>query len=73
MNGANVNMFKKFRPVWAEINLDNLAYNIQRIRDNANSKEIIGVVKSDAYGHGAIDVGSILLENGSHKTCCSSS
>ena len=57
-------MFKNFRSVWAEINLDNLAFNIQQIRAKAISKEIIGVVKADAYGHGAIDVSQILLENG---------
>lgn len=57
-------MFKQFRPAWAEINLDNLTYNIQSIKGNANSKEIMGVVKADAYGHGAVDVALTLLENG---------
>jgi alanine racemase len=57
-------MFNSFRPVWAEINLDNLAYNIHQIRDKVKSKEIIAVVKADAYGHGAIDVAPVLLENG---------
>lgn len=57
-------MFKQFRPAWAEINLDNLTYNIQSIKGDANSKEIIGVVKADAYGHGATDVASTLVENG---------
>ena len=60
-------MFKNFRPVWAEVNLDNLAYNIQQIRSKAKSKEIIGVVKADAYGHGAIDVAPLLLENGATR------
>lgn len=57
-------MFNNFRPVWAEINLDNLAYNMQQVRDKTKSTEIIGVVKADAYGHGAIDVAPVLLENG---------
>jgi len=60
-------MFKNFRPVWAEVNLDNLIYNIQQIRCKAKSKEIIGVVKADAYGHGAIEVAPILLENGATR------
>lgn len=57
-------MFKSFRPVWAEVDLDKLSYNIQQIRCKSKSKEIIGVVKADAYGHGAVEVSQILLENG---------
>jgi len=57
-------MFKNYRPVWAEVNLDNLIYNIQQVRCKSKSKEIIGVVKADAYGHGAIEVSHILLDNG---------
>ncbi len=60
-------MFKHLRPVWAEINLDNLAYNMQQIRRVSKSKEIIGVVKADAYGHGALDIAPVLLENGADK------
>lgn len=57
-------MFKHLRPVWAEINLNNLTFNMQQIRNCAKSKEIIAVVKADAYGHGALDVSPVLLENG---------
>lgn len=60
-------MFRDFRPVWAEINLDNLVYNIKQIREKAKSKELIGVVKADAYGHGAIEVAPILLQNGATR------
>lgn len=60
-------MFKDFRPVWAEVNLDNLAFNIQQIRAKAKSKELIGVVKADSYGHGAVDVAPVLLENGATR------
>lgn len=52
------------RPVWAEINLSNLDYNIKQIRHKVGGKEIIGVVKADGYGHGAIAVSKVLLENG---------
>lgn len=57
-------MFKHLRPVWAEINLDNLAFNMRQIRSKAKSKDIIAVVKADAYGHGALDIAPVLLENG---------
>ncbi|MEL7658149.1 MAG: alanine racemase, partial [Bacillota bacterium] len=52
------------RPVWAEINLSNLDYNIKQIRNKAGDKEIIGVVKADGYGHGSVAVSRVLLENG---------
>ncbi|KHD37734.1 alanine racemase [Clostridium acetobutylicum] len=60
-------MFRHIRPVWAEIDLDNIAYNMQQIRRCSKSDEIIGVVKADAYGHGAVDVAPVLLENGANR------
>ncbi len=52
------------RPVWTEINLSNLDYNIKQIRQKVGDKEIIGVVKADGYGHGSVEVSKVLLENG---------
>jgi alanine racemase len=52
------------RPVWAEINLSNLDYNIKQIKQKAGGREIIGVVKADGYGHGSVEVSKVLLENG---------
>ncbi len=60
-------MFRHLRPVWAEIDLDKLAYNMREIRRVAKSENIIAVVKADAYGHGAIDVAPVLLENGASR------
>ena len=60
-------MFRHIRPVWAEINLDNIAYNMQRIRECSRSKDIIGIVKADAYGHGAVDVAPVILKNGANR------
>jgi len=57
-------VFRHLRPVWAEINLDNLAHNIKEIKRVTKAKEIIGVVKADAYGHGALDIAPTLLDNG---------
>lgn len=37
---------------WAEINLDTLKSNIKEIRRLAGGKEIIAIVKANAYGHG---------------------
>lgn len=53
------------RPAWAEINLTNLDYNIKNIRAKVGAdKEIIGVIKADAYGHGAGMCANVLRANG---------
>lgn len=58
-------MYKEaLRPAWAEINLSNLDYNIKQIKAKAGGREVIGVVKADGYGHGAVEVSRVLLENG---------
>ena len=56
------------RPVWAEINLDNLAHNMSEVRrvTNKNTK-ITAVIKADGYGHGAVAIGQILLDNGANR------
>lgn len=49
---------------WAEINLDNLKFNLAKIKEYSGNKKIIGVIKADAYGTGAEKIGRTLLENG---------
>ncbi len=60
-------MFRKLRPVWAEVDLDKLAHNMREIRRVAKSDNIIAVIKADGYGHGAVDIAPVLLENGANK------
>lgn len=60
-------MEKILRPVWAEIDLDALAYNMRNIKALAKNKEVIAVVKADCYGHGSVDTAPILLENGASR------
>ncbi|WMM23751.1 alanine racemase [Tissierella sp. MB52-C2] len=53
------------RPVWAEINLDNLAHNIMEVRKHIKEDALVtAVVKANAYGHGSIDMARTLLDNG---------
>ena len=53
------------RAAWAEINLSNLDYNIKQIREKVGpNRKLTGVIKADAYGHGAVKVASILRANG---------
>ena len=50
---------------WAEVNLDQLAANVQLIRRSVHrSCEIMGVVKADAYGHGVLQSAPVMLANG---------
>jgi alanine racemase len=60
-------VFKDLRPVWAEIDLDILANNMREIRRISNSEEIIAIIKADGYGHGAVDIAPVLLENGANR------
>lgn len=52
------------RSAWAEINLCNLAYNIEQIQKKIGDRDIIGIVKADAYGHGAVAISNTLINNG---------
>lgn len=56
------------RPVWAEINLDNLAHNIKETRRITNKDtKVTAVIKADGYGHGALAIADTLLENGADR------
>lgn len=39
---------------WIEVNVDNFAHNIKKIKEKAKGRKIIGVIKADAYGMGAV-------------------
>ena len=57
-------MYKNaLRPAWAEINLSNLDFNIKNIKAKIGDREMIGVIKADAYGHGSVKVAEVLREN----------
>ncbi len=53
------------RPTWAEIHLDNLAFNFQSVKLFVGSDlKYLAVVKADAYGHGAVECSKRLEEAG---------
>ncbi|MGL4569815.1 MAG: alanine racemase [Clostridium sp.] len=60
-------MEKNLRAVWAEIDLNKLENNMRRIKELAGDKEVIAVVKADAYGHGAVNVAPLFLKSGASK------
>jgi alanine racemase len=46
-----------YRPTWAEINLNNIEYNLSQIKSRvASGTKVLVTVKADAYGHGLIPV-----------------
>jgi len=50
--------------VWAEVDLDALASNVQAVCASVKSAALMAVVKADAYGHGAIGVSRAILDAG---------
>ena len=53
------------RPTWAEINLDNLAFNFRSVKKFIGSEtKYMAVVKADAYGHGAVECAKRLEAEG---------
>ncbi len=56
------------RPTWMEVNLDTIAHNMRQIRRITHPQaEILAVVKANAYGHGAIDMSRVVLQNGADR------
>lgn len=57
---------------WLEINLDAIAQNMREIRRVTNpGAEVMGVVKADAYGHGAVAIARCILKNGASRLAVS--
>ncbi len=53
---------------YAVIDLDAVAHNVQAIRKHVGPQiEIFAVVKAEAYGHGAVQVSRVALENGADR------
>ncbi|WP_315111103.1 alanine racemase [Clostridium intestinale] len=57
-------MENSIRPVWAEVDLGRIEHNVKQIKSLCENKKIYGVVKADAYGHGALDIVQVLLKSG---------
>jgi len=55
------------RPLWTEIDLDALAYNVACLKRQAGPAAVAAVVKANAYGHGAVGVSSTALEAGADR------
>ena len=60
----NIDSDFPLRPAWIEIDMAKLRRNVQLIRGDLSSARLMAVVKDDAYGHGALEVARIALEEG---------
>lgn len=59
---TNINIH---RDAWVEINISNLEHNVKEIKKNVPSNiKLLGVVKADAYGHGAVMLAPTILASG---------
>lgn len=52
-----------FRPSWIEIDRAAIAHNVTEIKRRI-PQALMAVVKANAYGHGAVEVANIALDNG---------
>ena len=52
---------KMYTRVWAPIDLDAVVYNMESMKKNLNpGTEMVGVVKTDGYGHGAVPIAKVI-------------
>jgi alanine racemase len=67
------NIFKNIRrnfvyyQAWVEINIDALRYNIKEILKLVPAEKVMGVIKANAYGHGASTVAKELYNAGVNR------
>jgi len=55
-------------PTWIEIDLDAIAQNVKNIKQLiGEKKELMAVVKGNAYGHDILEVSSVVLNNGATR------
>ncbi|MFA5516368.1 MAG: alanine racemase [Desulfuromonadales bacterium] len=55
------------RPTHIEIDLDALLHNFRQIRRQAAGRQVLAVVKADAYGHGAAQIAPALQTAGADR------
>ena len=64
MSGAGVGGQRRFRPAWAEVDLDAVRHNVRSLVAAAGGAAVCAVVKADGYGHGSVRISRAALEAG---------
>ena len=49
---------------WLEIDMDNLKYNLNKIKELVHGTNVLGVIKANSYGFGAIEIAKELSKFG---------
>ena len=49
---------------YATVDLDAIEHNVRALVAHTTAREIFAVVKSNAYGHGAVQVAEVALKSG---------
>ena len=60
----NVPTDNLLRPTWVEVSLSKLRRNYERVRRLAGRRQVMAVIKADAYGHGAVAVANCVAQCG---------
>lgn len=63
MPGKTVFKEGQFEP-WIELDMENLAWNLEEIRKHVKDQPITAVLKCNAYGHGMVEIAKALQEYG---------
>ncbi|TCK92882.1 alanine racemase [Natranaerovirga hydrolytica] len=59
---------EKYYRVYAQVDMDSIVHNLKEINKIKDSKsELMAIIKADGYGHGAIPVSKVLLNNGADR------
>lgn len=55
----------RYRNTWAEVDLAAIRHNVEQLQALLpNKKQIMGVIKANAYGHGSVEVAKTLVKSG---------
>lgn len=65
MKNTRLTQLNTHRDAWVEINLDSVENNVREFRKNIPADmKILGILKADAYGHGAQMLAPVMLASG---------
>lgn len=53
-----------YRDTWAEVDLDRIQHNVNKIKQHSGFDHLYAVVKANAYGHGDVNVACAALDAG---------
>ncbi len=65
IGGIELARLSSLRPVWVEIELENIRHNLRELRKLVGKDTVLMVVvKANGYGHGAVEIAGLALNHG---------